>query len=702
MEMNMVARTDNHVSPHSSLYRSPSLLRHFLTILPGAGEIASGIPTSAEMASHGYPHMLPPRDVAYAAPYDTPKYYSGPTSQPTQYSPTYLRDVAAREAREALKYRIWQDEKRARLEELMNMERNKRNRAALRQGLAGTGQLDPLPLSSRNGTDHLAPDSAAGSRSHTPVAEGAVGNLRRQLKAQHKSAARARKERKEEALAAAAVAARERTSDVHGSRRASPSRVDDLDDELMDLVGEDGGDYPSATPAASGSIPGDERNTIDPTSTSKRSRRKDRPKIMDETELPQEHWPTKGTRNKDGSFRKKPGPPKGVKKSAGPGKSGLAGGSAGDAFGGMAGELPPGSEHIRFGASIGDELLTATVAPPVSSKRRKLNGVVKMEVQKVTDRLSSPYEELSSIRQEAPDSEVVSRFGERSPQDIGGRPESTDVYPGNDPLARSLSTIEQSRRLLQDLNTKSESHEPEIQMRSKKTGKKARDGEGDASNFNTESPQARSPESRDFQGGMPVNSDISPHSSFAHDRARQGDVHERPWEQPLQVQASFVPHPQSRHEMLSPSQPQIVSLAGDQPFARIPTPPEPTFEDIYGVDEADEMSPPPGLPINNAVARRRHLTVEAMQALIWQDLACNQIPTVSLTLDCPRTIVNKSPLCPQVARYVGQVIAARQDNARKVADAIARHVKKVQVKPPPTNNAIRQKARAAAKAVSEQ
>jgi hypothetical protein len=50
---------------------------------------------------------------------------------------------------------------------------------------------------------------------------------------------------------------------------------------------------------------------------------------------------------------------------------------------------------------------------------------------------------------------------------------------------------------------------------------------------------------------------------------------------------------------------------------------------------------------------------------------------------------------------VGQVISARQDNARKVADAIARHVKKVQVKPPPTNNAIRQKARAAAKAVSE-
>ncbi|KAJ9100566.1 hypothetical protein QFC21_003610 [Naganishia friedmannii] len=642
-------------------------------------EVANGIPTSAGSIGQSYPPMLPPHDLAYAATYEGPKYYAGPPSQPP-HSSDYLRDVAAREAREALKYRIWQDEKRARLEELMNLERNKRNRAALRQGMAGTGQMDALPLSSRNGGDHLAPDSAAGSRSHTPVAEGAVGDLRRQLKAQHKATARARKERKEEALAAAAVAARQRTSDVHGSRRVSPSGVDDLDDELMDLVGEDGGDYPSNTPVAPGSAHDDERHSNDPNSASKRARRKDRLKIMDETELPQEHWPTKGTRNKDGSFRKKPGPPKGVKKSAGPGKTGLAGGSTGDAFGPAVEEIPAGSEHIRYGASIRDELLGAAAAPPASSKRRKLNGIVKVEIERGTDRLSSPYEELSSIRPEIPDSESASRFGERSPTDVGGRPESTSVYKGNDPLARSLSTIEQSRRLLQDLNSKSESYEPEIQMRSKKTGKKARDGDGDASHFNTESPQARSPESRDFQGGMPVNSDISPHASLAHDRARQGDVQERPWEQPLQVQASFVPHPQSRHEMLSPSQPQIVSLAGDQPFTRRPTPPEPTFEDIYGVDEADEMSPPPEVPINNAVARRRHLTVEAMQALIWQDLACNQIPTV--------------------ARYVGQVIAARQDNARKVADAIARHVKKVQVKPPPTNNAIRQKARAAAKAAT--
>lgn len=591
-----------------------------------SGEVTSGIPSSAGLVGPGYSHMLPPHEAAYAAPYDASKYHPGQTSQPPQYSPTYLRDVAAREAREALKYRIWQDEKRARLEELMNLERNKRNRAALRQGVAGIGQLDNLPLSSRNGGDHLAPDSAAGSRSHTPVAQGAVGDLRRQLKAQHKSAARARKEQKEEAAAVAARA----TGDFHGSRRASPSGVEDLDDELMVLVGgEDSGDHPSNSLAASGRIPGDERHLTDPTSASKR-RRKDRPKIMDETELPQEHWPTKGTRNKDGSFRKKPGPPKGVKKSVGSGKPGLAGGSGGDAFGSAVGELATDSENIRFGASIGDELLGATAPPPASSKRRKLNGTVKMEVERGTDRLSSPYEELSSIRQEVPDNAEASRYGERSPTSVGGQPESIGVYTGNDPLARSLSTIEQSRRLLQDLNAKSESYEPEIQMRSKKTGKKARDGDGDASYFNTESPQAHSPESRDFQGGMPVNSDFSPHTSLAHDRARQGDVQERPWEQPLQVQASFVPHPESRHEMLSPSQPQNVSLAGDQPSTRRPTSPELTFEDIYGVDEADEMSPPPEAPINNAVARRRHLTVEAMQALIWQDLACNQIPTVSL------------------------------------------------------------------------
>lgn len=54
----------------------------------------------------------------------------------------------------------------------------------------------------------------------------------------------------------------------------------------------------------------------------------------------------------------------------------------------------------------------------------------------------------------------------------------------------------------------------------------------------------------------------------------------------------------------------------------------------------------------------------------------------------------------QVARYVGQVISARQENAKKVADALARQVKKTQIKQPLTITTIRQKARLAAKAVS--
>jgi hypothetical protein len=45
------------------------------------------------------------------------------------------------------------------------------------------------------------------------------------------------------------------------------------------------------------------------------------------------------------------------------------------------------------------------------------------------------------------------------------------------------------------------------------------------------------------------------------------------------------------------------------------------------------------------------------------------------------------------------VISARQDNAKKVADALARQVKKSQIKQPLTITTIRQKARLAAKAV---
>jgi hypothetical protein len=527
----------------------------------------------------------------------------------------YQQAVVERDQREAIKYERWQNQKRARLEELMESERKRRARAAARMGLAAPSVVDTL---TRNGGDHLAPESNAPSRSHTPVEAGAVGDLRRHLKAQHKSAARARKEAREEAAAAAAIAARQRTSHVD-SRYTSPNKVDEVDDELMDLAGEEGM-YPGA-PSRGSALGEHAENAGEPSSSRKASRRKDKPKILDETELPQENWPTKGLRNKDGSFRKKPGPPKGVKKGAALGKSGLAGGTAEGTPSDM-----PGSESIRVGASIGDALHAAP-APP--SKRRKVNGKVKVE-EAEANKESSPYEELSAMRPADVDSELVDMLGDRSPSDMAPRPETTSMYSAEDPLARSLSAIEQSRRLLQDLNSRPESQQPEIQMRTKNTRKKVRDRAGSGANLNqTDSPGAGATDAKvDFQGGMPGRSDILPESSFVHDRSHQDDVQERPWEQPLQVQGSLVPQPQSNYDLMPLDEPHAMSQPGSQPISPPASPPQPTFESTYGVDLVDEKSPPPGVPINNAVARRRHLTVEAMQALIWQDLACNQIPTV--------------------------------------------------------------------------
>lgn len=565
-------------------------------------------------AGYAYPSAYAHPDAAYL-PYDPARHYPVPSNPMAAYQ----QAVAEREEREVIKYTRWQNQKRARLEELMEMERKRRARAAARLGLGGPSAVDAL---ARNGGDHLAPESNAPSRSHTPVEAGAVGDLRRHLKAAHKSAARARKEAREEAAAAAAIAARQRTSHVE-SRYTSPNKVDELDDELMDLAGEEGM-YPGA-PSGGSALGEHAENAGEPSSSRKASRRKDKPKILDETELPQENWPTKGLRNKDGSFRKKPGPPKGVKKGAALGKSGLAGGTTE----GTPSDLP-GSESIRFGASIGDALHAGPTAPAPPSKRRKVNGKVKVEEQADGNKESSPYEELSAMRPADVDSELVDMLGDRSPSDMAPRTEATSMYSAEDPLARSLSAIEQSRRLLQDLSSRPESQQPEIQMRTKNTRKKVRDRAGSGTNPNqTDSPGAGSTDVKvDFQGGMPGRSDILPHSSFVHDRSHQDDVQERPWEQPLQVQGSLVPQPQSNYDSMPLDEPHAMPQPGSQPISPPASPPQPTFESTYGVDEVDEMSPPPGEPINNAVARRRHLTVEAMQALIWQDLACNQIPTV--------------------------------------------------------------------------
>ncbi|KAI5453460.1 putative DNA helicase ino80 [Naganishia albida] len=618
----------------------------------------------AAAAAYGYSLPYAHPEAGYAVPYDPRQY---PAANLPAHA--YQQAVMEREEREMIKYQRWQDQKRARLEELMEMERKRRARAAARHGLVGGAGL--AEAIARNG-DHLAPESNAPSRSHTPVEAGAVGDLRRHLKAQHKSAARARKEAREEAAAAAAIAARQRTDQVE-SRYTSPNhKVDELDDELMDLAGEEGSVF-----GASVAGPGEGGHTVgEASSTKKASRRKDKPKILSETELPQEDWPTKGLRNKDGSFRKKPGPPKGVKKGAALGKAGAAGAVESQAAD------TPGSEHIRAGASIGDALHTGPAAP--ASKRRKVNGKVKVEEQADGNghKESSPYEDLSSMRPADVDSELVDMLGDRSPNDTVSRPDVASMYSADDPLARSLSAIEQSRRLLQDLSSRPESQQPEIQMRTKNTRKKVRDRDGSATNRNaTESPRAGSTDVKvDFQGGMPGRSEIPSHASFVHDRSHQDDVQERPWEQPLQVQSSLVPRPRPQCEDLPLPAVEASTPPESAPGSRLGSPVQPSFEDTYGVDERDELSPPPREPINNAVARRRHLTVEAMQSLIWQDLACNQIPTVS--------------------RYVGQVITARQDNAKKIADALARQVKKIQVKQPPTITAIRQKARTAAKAAT--
>lgn len=567
----------------------------------------------AAAAAYGYSLPYAHPEAGYAVPYDPRQY---PAANLPAHA--YQQAVMEREEREMIKYQRWQDQKRARLEELMEMERKRRARAAARHGLVGGAGL--AEAIARNG-DHLAPESNAPSRSHTPVEAGAVGDLRRHLKAQHKSAARARKEAREEAAAAAAIAARQRTDQVE-SRYTSPNhKVDELDDELMDLAGEEGSVF-----GASVAGPGEGGHTVgEASSTKKASRRKDKPKILSETELPQEDWPTKGLRNKDGSFRKKPGPPKGVKKGAALGKAGAAGAVESQAAD------TPGSDHIRAGASIGDALHTGPAAP--ASKRRKVNGKVKVEEQADGNghKESSPYEDLSSMRPADVDSELVDMLGDRSPNETVSRPDVANMYSADDPLARSLSAIEQSRRLLQDLSSRPESQQPEIQMRTKNTRKKVQDGDGSATNLNaTESPRAGSTDVKvDFQGGMPGRSEIPSHASFVHDRSHQDDVQERPWEQPLQVQSSLVPRPRPQYEDLPLPAVEASTPPESAPGSRLGSPVQPSFEDTYGVDERDELSPPPREAINNAVARRRHLTVEAMQSLIWQDLACNQIPTAS-------------------------------------------------------------------------
>jgi hypothetical protein len=243
-------------------------------------------------------------------------------------------------------------------------------------------------------------------------------------------------------------------------------------------------------------------------------------------------------------------------------------------------------------------------------------------------------------------------------------------------------------RLLQDLNSRPESQQPEIQMRTKKTGKKTRDRAGSGGNLlQTESDRAGSTDPRgDFQGGMPGKSELPPHSSLVHDRALQDDVHERPWEQPLQVQNALTSHSQSRYD-LDPSECQVVSQAGSFNVSRQASPVQPTFEDTYGVDEIDEMSPPPGEHINNAVARRQSKQVgqqlENCKTYSWNLITSQILPNQrlhSLYRQVPssgHSVVDIAST--QVARYVGQVISARQDNAKKVADALARQVKKTQV-----------------------
>ena len=587
-------------------------------------------------AGHNYPSRYVHPDAPYVAPYDPSRFYSMPSNQPL-VTPAFRQAVAEREEREAAKYTQWQNQKRARLEELMEQERRRRARAAARQSHSVAGGIDFLPISSRNGAEHLAPDSSAPSRSHTPVEVGAVGTLRRQLKAQHKAGARARKERKEEIAAAAAVAARVRTSHVD-SRYTSPNRVDELDDELMDLVGEEGSGYAPTVPSAAGPAPNVsafEAPVKPPPSRPPRPpRKKNTKKIEDPAELPDEDWPTKGIRNKDGTWRKKPGPPKGVKKGAALGKS---------AFGAGAAPPPaPASDQIHYGASIGDELHSVPAASMTSSKRRKINGNGEAERKAIpiADRQSSPYEELAALRPADVDNELADMLGDRSPTNGTSQPPASGSFAAEDPLARSLSTIEQSRRLLQDLNSRPESQQPEILMRTKKTGKKTRDRAGSGSNVHqAESDRAGSTDPRgDFQDGMPGKSELPPHSSLGHDRALPDDVQERPWEQPLQVQNALT-SPQSRYNVEPTQESQVVSQAGSLNVSRQASPLQPTFEDTYGVDEIDEMSPPPGEHVNNAVARRRHLTVEAMQALIWQDLACNQIPNVGRTGDFPSILL---------------------------------------------------------------
>lgn len=115
-----------------------------------------------------------------------------------------------------------------------------------------------------------------------------------------------------------------------------------------------------------------------------------------------------------------------------------------------------------------------------------------------------------------------------------------------------------------------------------------------------------------------------------------------------------------------------------QPRQETGAPEPPAAEELADEDNiSDYESPPPGEPINNAVAIARNARVEYMQHLIWKDIVTHQIP--------------------RVRRHVNVVITNKMDNARRVAVTMSRAQRKYATRTFRTPKDLQLRARKATK-----
>lgn len=138
---------------------------------------------------------------------------------------------------------------------------------------------------------------------------------------------------------------------------------------------------------------------------------------------------------------------------------------------------------------------------------------------------------------------------------------------------------------------------------------------------------------------------------------------------PVDGYAENYPEPKYSDAYMDHFQPRQGGAATTFEEARADVAPEDSISDYE--------SPPPGEPINNAVAIARNARVEYMQHLIWKDIVNHQIP--------------------RVRRHVNVVITNKMDNARRVAVTLSRAQRKYATRTFRTAKDLQLRARKATK-----